>query len=75
MQDDCFCVSDREGHKVCEPDNCDSGRQAPKLSFSAKAMQDPDCFCVEDREGHKVCEPDKCDSGRQAPKFNWAPAT
>ena len=27
-QPDCFCVKDSAGHKVCEPDNCDVGREA-----------------------------------------------
>ena len=67
QESDCFCVRDGEGHKVCEPDNCDAGRQAPKF---AEEMKESDCFCVRDREGHKVCEPNNCDAGRQAPKFN-----
>ena len=23
-EDDCFCVADEKGHKVCSPENCDS---------------------------------------------------
>ena len=26
-ESDCFCVKDSAGHKVCEPDNCDAGRE------------------------------------------------
>ena len=30
---DCFCVADEKGHKVCTPENCDSGKHTLLIQF------------------------------------------
>ena len=29
---ECFCARDSQGHKVCEPANCDAGRDVPPVA-------------------------------------------